>query len=237
MQNARPMLAEHPGPVTAIEEDPLTEEHTTKPVLFGHSPLSAAFRFIQPTWRNYIMYVDMEARENNADAKRYLDTYQSLPKSEQRSHLPEQICSLASVAASDLVSWVTRQVWVEGSAKANMCMSFMRDRVLERVGEFAIENPENYKHAELFMKVSGMMPATGRQGGVNIFNVPVASSNAIAGAKSESAASSPAGLRGMDEEIVELSRIMQMEADTPKIQSYMEDDDEDEEDDEEEDEE
>src|SRR5690348_18446328 len=44
MQNARPMLAEHPGPVTALEEDPLTEEHTTKPVLFGHSPLSAAFR-------------------------------------------------------------------------------------------------------------------------------------------------------------------------------------------------
>ncbi len=159
------------------------------------------------------MYVDLEARTGNLDARRYLTTWQSLQPRERRSHFPEQICDLANVPSDDLIGWVSRQAWKECAPKANMCMSFMRDKVLERSAQFAMQAPENYKHTELFMRASGLITTGGggRQAGsaVTIFNQPVASSSSVAGAKSESTPVARSGLRDMDSEIVELSRIMQ----------------------------
>jgi len=191
--------------------DLLFEDKTRKPVKFGSTPLSAAFRFIEPTWRNYIMYVDLESRTGNEEAKRYLEIWKSLPSQEQRTHLPEQICDMASILPSDLIRWVSGQVWIEGSAKSAMCLSFMKDKVLEKIGEFAMDSPDNFKHAELFAKVSGAMPQGPKVAPVSIFNMPVASSNAVAGAKSECAPVYATGLKDMDMEIVELSKIMQGE--------------------------
>lgn len=189
------------------------------PMQFGHTPLSAAFRFVEPTWRNYIMYVDMESRAGNADAKRYLDNWRALSPQERKVHFPEQLCELASVSPSDLIRWVSGQAWQEGSAKAAMCLTFMRDRVLEKTAQFAIDSPDNYKHAELFMRAGGLLPSNNGRGGpaVTIFNTPVASSGsvALAGARSESSPVERSGLRDMDSEIVELSRIMQTEGPEP----------------------
>lgn len=212
---------------------PLLEDRAREPVLFGHTPLAAAFRFIEPTWRNYIMYVDLEARTGNPDAQRYLKLWSSLPPSERRTHVPEQICQLAVVAASDLIRWVTGQAWLEGSAKANLCMSFMRDKVLEKTAQFAMDSPDNYRHADLFMRASGTLPQAARGGGTTIFNVPVASSNSIAGAKSDSAAALRSGsMLGMDEEIVELSKIMQRDESSVRATAEeMSDPDDDEDDD------
>lgn len=232
-QNPRPQ-SQLPEPLANVLDDipdTLAQDHTKDPVLFGPSPLAVAFRFIKP-WRNYIMYVDMEARTGNHDAEKYLACWKALAPSERRSHLPEQICSMASVAASDLASWVTRQVWLEGSTKASMCLSFMRDSVLERTAEFAMDSPENFKHAELFMKAAGMLP-NGKGGNpINIYNHPVASSGAVAGVRSEGAASTPAGLRGMDEEITDLARIMQG-GDDRLLEAVSEEDDDDEDEDDE----
>lgn len=192
-------------------DDPLKlEDKTRHPVKFGHTPLSAAFRFIEPTWRNYIMYIDMESRTGNKEAKRYLEVWQSLPLRERSSHLPEQICDMASVAPSDVIRWVSGQVWIEGSAKSAMCMSFMKDKVLEQTAQYAMASPDNYKHAELFVKAAGMYPQTSKgPAPVSIFNMPVASSNAVAGVRSEVSPVHSSGLRSMDEDIVELSKIMQ----------------------------
>jgi len=197
---------------------------------FGHTSLSAAFRFVEPTWRNYIMYVDAEARAGNADALRYLKVWQSLPPKERNAHMPEQICELASVIPSDLVSWVARQAFAEGSAKANMCLSFMRDRVLEQTATFALASPDNFKDRELFLKASGSLPTpNGRMGTIiPIFNMPTASSGSIAGVVSEASPVDKSGLRDMDSEIVELSKIMQ----TGTIADRDEDEDDDEDDEE-----
>ena len=44
-------------------------ERVHEPAVTGaRPPLAAAFRFVEPTWRNYIAYVDAEARTGNADA-------------------------------------------------------------------------------------------------------------------------------------------------------------------------
>jgi hypothetical protein len=200
--------------------------HHVKPLQFGHTPLSAAFRFVEPTWRNYIMYVDMEARTGNADAQRYLAIWQALSGGEKQSHFPEQLCELATVSPSDLIRWVAGQAWMEGSAKAAMCMTFMRDRVLEKTAEFAMQTPENYKHTELFMRASGLLPSGGGRTApaVTIFNAPTASSGSVAvsGARSESAA----GLHSMDEEIVELSKVMQTEGLEDRIPNVPDDDEE-----------
>lgn len=178
----------------------------------GHSMLSAVFRFVEPTWRNYIKYVYAEAREGNADALRYLRYWESLTPAEHITHLPEQICEATFIPAWDLGGWVMRQSLKEGDGRFSMCSVFMRDRVLARSAEYAMDSPENYKHAELFLRASGALPqprSRGPGGPVQFFNMPVASSSSVAGVTSESAAAHPSGLRDMDAEIVDLAKIMQ----------------------------
>lgn len=182
---------------------------------FGLTPLASAFRYIEPTWRNYISYVDMEARSGNVEAQYFIKIWQSLPPRERISHVPEQLCELAKVPAADLVAWVTKQVWQENQASTSMVLSFNRARVLERTAEFAMDSPDNGRHAELFLKAAALLPSgNGRAAQpISIYNMPVASSGSVAlagvGAKSDSSSVSASGLRDMDAEVVELSRIMQ----------------------------
>ena len=73
-QNPRPVMP--PPPVQDLE-------HVHEPAVMGaRPPLAAAFRFVEPTWRNYIAYVDAEARTGNADARRYVAIWQALPRRE-----------------------------------------------------------------------------------------------------------------------------------------------------------
>lgn len=201
---------------TTGDEDVPAQVRRVYATPFGLTPLASAFRYIEPTWRNYIMYVDMEARTGNEDARRYLRVWQSLPPKERNAHVPEQLCDLATVASADLVSWVTRHVWSENQASTSMVLSFNRARVLERTAEFAMQSPDNGRHAELFMKAAALLPSgsgrgTSGAGPISIYNMPVSSSGSVAlsGAKSESSPVSASGLQSMDEEIVDLARIMQ----------------------------
>ena len=161
------------------------------------------------------MYVDVEARTGNEDARRFLRVWSALRPSEQRTVVPEQVCELAQVSAADLVSWVTKQVWEENQSATSMVLSFNRPRVMAKAAEFAMSNPDNGRHMELFMKSAALLPQPGRGGagpGISIYNMPTASSGSVAlsGAKSESSPVSVSGLRDMDSEIVGISQIMQM---------------------------
>ena len=224
-QNRKPLPPEPVQDLT-VEDPPVQDRSSASAPLHQvnasgnitralHTPLSAAFRFVEPTWRNYIVYVDLEARAGNADARRYLECWQALSPSERRLHWPEQLCELAIVHTADLVRWVAGQAWQEGATKAAMCMTFMRDRVLEKSAEFAMSAPENFKHAELFMKASGLLPASGPRGGgpgaVNIFTAPMAANGSVvlSDGRTEMSPTHTSGLRSMDEDIVELSKIMQ----------------------------
>ena len=191
----------------------------------GPTPMCAAFRFIEPSWHNYIMYVDMEAREGNTEALRYLECWRALTPEERAKHMPEQICELANVKSWDVVGWVSRQMFAEGNAKAAMCMSVNRARVLEKTAEYAMADPANFKHAELFAKTAGMMPAAGSGTSVTvpIFNAPMATATA----RSES--SPQGGLPSMDQQIIELSRVMQSESSERCAAEIMPDEDDDEE--------
>lgn len=225
-QNAKVALPQ--APVT----DVVLTDKSHDPVLFGPTPIAAAFRYIQPSWRNYIMYVDTEARTGNDDARRYLRIWRALPPKEQRSVVPEQLCELAQVSAADLIAWVSRQVWTEGTASASMVLAFNKPRVLDAVATAALD-PENGRAQELFMKSAGLLPSGNRGGGggITIHNMPVASSGsvALAGSKSESSPVNGSGLRSMDDDIVGLSQIMQHEQ-HGKSRAELEPDDDDEDD-------
>jgi hypothetical protein len=207
-----------------------TDHHNSREVaLFGHTPLSSAFRFVVPTWRNYIMYVDMEARAGDPDAARYLKVYNSLPPKERNAHFPEQLCDLSNVPHADLISWVTKQAWIEGSTRASLVLSFQRDEVLKSVAQYAMSSPDNLGHAKLFMSAASMLPQTGRQPGVQIFNTPVSLSSARSASDARSAGPRDS-LPDMDDEIIELSQIMQtgsLEVAATQVKEGMDDDDED----------
>jgi hypothetical protein len=176
----------------------------------------------------------MESRTGNDDAKRYLAVWQSLPVKERIGHMPEQVCEIANVAPMDLVSWVSRQVFAEGSAKSNMCLSFMRDKVLEKSAKFAMQSPDNYKHAELFMKAGGLIAAgsgtkqSAPYAPVSIFNMPVAAATASTAVKTTNG-----GIKSMDEQIVDLSKIMQSGTLDCAAERIVDTDDDDDDDDEE----
>lgn len=261
-QNPRPPLPPLPPQDLSVLPSDLNTAHASAvPFVDTSTPLSAAFRFVEPTWRNYIAYVGMEARSGNTGAARYVKCWEALDGRERMVYRPEQLCELAGVSAADLLSWVTRQAWLECSAKVGLCLSFMRDKVMEQTARFAMESPDNYKHAELFAKTSGMLPQpSGRSGGVTIpiFNgvvsmgladarqMPSSGSVVLPGGKTETgpALTAATGLRSMDEDIVDLAKIMQTDAAIPSIPgipgipgSRVQDEDEDkDEDDEDEDE-
>lgn len=230
-QNPRPIEAEPTLPPLP----PVLAQDLTRQATNFASSLAVAFRFVEPTWRNYIQYVDLEARGGNADAKKFLSAWQALPPKERIGHMPEQLCELVNIQPMDLIGWVSRQAFNEGSAKANMALSFMRDKVLEKTAEFAMESPDNYKHAELFMKAGGLIQ-TGSGGNrsqqfspVSIYNMPVATATSMAAAKTTT---NPNGVTNMDEQIIEISKIMQ--AGTTDCRAEYEPDDDDDDDDQEE---
>lgn len=214
-----PIRTQNPKP----EPEPIEVELPAPPVSVsvsevldvGSTQLISALRFVEPSWRNYIHYVQADAASGNLDAKRYLDTYLSLTADKQRRHVPEQLCYLTGTKPEDLIAWVNRQLYVESAGRTAMLTSNRRDKVLERVADFAMESPDNYKHAELFMKASGAIATgSGRGGGspVTIFNAPIASTSSQSSATSASMSSSMSGaMKSMDEEIIELSKIMQTE--------------------------
>lgn len=226
------------------EPEPIEVELPAPPVSVsevldvGSTQLISALRFVEPSWRNYIHYVQADAASGNLDAKRYLDTYLSLTADKQRRHVPEQLCYLTGTKPEDLIAWVNRQLYVESAGRTAMLTSNRRDKVLEKVADFAMESADNYKHAELFMKASGAIATGGRGGGgspVTIFNAPIASASSQSSATAASISSSMSGaMKSMDEEIIELSKIMQTEdapisarAETSDEQNDPDDDDED----------
>ena len=227
-QNPKPIVDPPPPP-------PVQDRSRPEDVLEPETPLSAAFLFVEPTWRNYIMYVDAEARTGNLNAARYLTCYNGIDKEDRQVWWPEQLCAMAQVPHEDLLCWVVRQAWISRSARTNLVMHFMRDQVLEKNAQFAMAAPENYKHTELFFKASGLIPIGGSARSaagpaVTIFNSPSSSSVALSGSKSESSPVTVSGLRDMDADIVELSRIMQTGSVAARAESEPDDSDDDEDD-------
>ena len=169
-----------------------------KLALATHSLLSVTFRHIKPSWRGYILYVDMAARKGDEAMRRFREAYESLPPKERAGAWPEQICDMANVEPGELYGAVCRQLWDSKAAESSMMCSIEHPEVLGATIKFA-KRPGFYHDRELFLRSTGSLPD--RKGAsINIYN------QAAAGAAAALPEAAQAKLRTFDDEIIDMSR-------------------------------
>lgn len=179
--------------------------HVAKPklpnlALAKLSPLSVAFRWIRPSWRSYIQYVELAARKGNTAMARFLDCYTAILPRDKASIWPEQVCGLADVTPDELVGAVCQQIWASKAAESSMVSAIAHPEVLMRTIQLA-KQEENFRDRELFFRMSGSLPD--RKGAsINIYNQ-------AAGQVTEAPLPSVVGkakLKTFDEEVIDMSR-------------------------------
>ena len=180
----------------------LTENTSGKPRPFPLcSPLSVAFRHVRPTWRYYIRYVDLAARNGHEGMARFRDVYLSLKLADRLRSWPEQICELADVPPGELVGAVCRAIWEAKAAESSMISSIAHPEVLMEVAKLA-KKPDHHRDRELFLRLTGSLPDRHGQS-INIFNQAGVNQN-----KMPDLAQGPARLKAFDEEIIEMSKTL-----------------------------
>lgn len=134
------------------------------------SPMAADFRHLKPSWRSYVDYVAIAARDGDKDMARYLACLSALSQKEQDAHTPETICDLANVKPADLFGAVSGQVWSASRREATMLIAVNHPRIIERTAKSAL-TPKGIKDREMFHKGTGFLP-TPKGSVVNVHNSP-----------------------------------------------------------------
>jgi hypothetical protein len=146
--------------------------------------------------------VDLAARNGDAAMVRYRECYLELTPQERRSHLPEEICERAGVAAGELMGAVCRAIWECGAAESSMLCAMAQPEVLERTVKLAKES-EHFKDRELFFRLTGSLPDKGGTS-INIVNQTMAAT----GAPAANGKVFSGTLKSFDEEIIEMSQLL-----------------------------
>lgn len=168
-----------------------------------------AFRHIRPTWKNYIEYVDLAARNGDEDMGRYVKCWLALTAKERNAHAPEQICELAKVTPDELVGAVCSAIWRAKSAEGSLVSAIAHPKILERTAR-AADKTAGYKDRELFFRVTGNLPDK-KGTSVIINNTP---QTLIAGGANGTGGIGQTGrqnhgLPSMDEEAIDMSRLLE----------------------------
>lgn len=174
-----------------------------KLALASRSPLAVQFRHLQPSWRAYIQWVDLAARNGDTAMMRVRDCYQVLPPKEKSSIWPEQLCELASVTPGELYGAVCRVTWEAKAAESSMISAINHPELLMQTIRLA-RKEENFRDRELYFRMAGSLPD--RKGAsINIYNQAT-------GQVAEVPLPSVVGkakLKRFDEEIVDIDRDLQ----------------------------
>lgn len=208
---ARAQTTENPPPAPPIPPKPLSvlqriknRKTNSTARIFDDTPLVIAFRHIRPSWRNYIEYVDLAARNGDKDMLRFVAVWQGLPAKDRRAVTPEQLCEMSQIKPGELVGAVCQAIWDAKSAEGSMVSAIAHPEVLKRTAASAGKQA-NYKDRELFFRVTGSLPDK-KGTSVIIQNNPqtaVLSGGAQARAIPGRTLSE---LMDMDEEVIEMGR-------------------------------
>lgn len=155
---------------------------------------------MQPTWRHYIQYVDLAARNGDSEMAKVRDVYQALTPRDRREVWPEQLCDLAGVTPGDLIGAVCRGLWESKAAESSMVSAIAQPDLLERTVKLAYQE-ENYRDRELLFRAWGCLPDK-KGASINIINSPTAQAGAVKLAGEDISGR----LKSMDEEVIEMSR-------------------------------
>lgn len=139
-----------------------TKQKAVKPPL---SHMAVAFRHIKPNWRNYINYL---RRSDDEDIIELLDVFDALPKKDQCTIMPEQLCDLAKIKPSQLFGAVSGALYEFGENEARLITAVNFAPVVERVAKVAKGNGQfASKEREMFLKSTGYLP-TPKNPGINV---------------------------------------------------------------------
>jgi hypothetical protein len=154
---------ENPPP-PVIPPKPLAISHKTKgrkttltSRIFDDTPLVIAFRHIKPSWRNYIEYVDLAARNGDKEMDRYVKVWSGLTARDRNAATPEQLCEMAQIKPGELVGAVCQAIWDAKSAEGSMVSAIAHPEVLRRTAQSA-SKPGGQRDRELFFRVTGSLP-------------------------------------------------------------------------------
>jgi hypothetical protein len=163
------------------------------------SPLTVAFRHVQDGWRNYMLYVDMAARNGDLSMARFRDCYEALNPKDKWQHWPEQICELANVSPGELIGAVCRAIWESKAAESSMVSSIAHPLILMKTAELAQE-PDGIKDRELFFRLTGSLPDK-KGTSINIF-----AGQSPSEGKSPLNVTPRSKLKSFDEEVIDMDR-------------------------------
>lgn len=158
------------------------------------SPMAVDFRHLKPTWRSYLDYVALAARDGDKDMAKYLVSYNQLSQREQLVHTPETLCDLSGVKPSDLFGSVCGQVWASSQREASMLIAINHPRIIEKTAKFA-QQAKGVKDREMFHKGTGFLP-TPKGAQISINNSPQM--------LQASGVGNPAALPSMEEDMMEI---------------------------------
>lgn len=194
MHNARP-----PKPATPPKA--ATGSKMTAKLKMVHTPISNAFRHIEPHWRNYTDYVRAAAESGDEAMKKFMDSFNALPPRERNTAMPDQVCDLSGVAPSDLVAAVAKQLWTMKHSESVITASMNHPKVMEHTARNA-GHILGYKDRELFFRVTGSLPD--RKGTSVVIN-NAAQNNANLPHNSSTGAN---GYQPMDLRVIEMGKLL-----------------------------
>lgn len=181
------------------------------------SPMAVDFRHLKPTWRAYLDYVAMAARDGDKDMGKYLASYAKLSPKEQGVHTPEQLCDLSGVKPSDLFGTVAGQVWASSQREATMLIAINHPRIIEKTAKYAL-TPRGVKDREMFHKGTGFLP-TPKGAQISINNSPQ---------MLQAGGATPMSLPSMEDDMMEIEEGDIAAGNLPMIEGEVEDTDEEE---------
>lgn len=168
--------------------------------LANRSPLSVQFRHLQPSWRAYIQWVDLAARNGDTAMQRVRDCYQALPAKEKLTVWPEQLAEMAGITPAELYGAVCRTTWEAKAAESSMISAIAHPEMLLKTIQFA-KKEENGLDRERYFRMTGSLPD--RKG--SSINIYAQATGQIAEVPLPSVAGK-ARLKTFDAEVIDMDR-------------------------------
>ena len=169
--------------------------------LTAMTPLSHAFRHIEPIWRNYIHYVQRASQAGDDQMSKYLASFHALPPKEQKSVMPETVCSLSGTQAGELIGAVSRYYWEERQSESVITAATNHPKMVQATAYWGQSLADCNRDRELFFRLTGGLPD--KKGA----SIVIHNTNASANLPTSSPHAAN-GFRTMDQRVIEMGKLL-----------------------------
>jgi hypothetical protein len=169
-----------------------------------HTPLSNAFRHIEPTWRSYTYYASAAAKSGDEDMIKYMASFSALPLSEQRTVMPDVVCELSGINPGRLIAAVSQQLWEHKQPESAITASVNHPRMVQATAFWGQQLADCNKDRELFFRITGGLPDNKKGASIVINN----NHNPQTANFSNPSPAGANGFRPMDQRVIDMGKIL-----------------------------